>query len=87
MFNLVWCLVLFFTFLQLMIYRLEFLASVKEVVGSVVILLEYEMGKCAGIHFNLVHDNKAFAGKTVGFIYKPLKMNELSRGAKRDAFP
>lgn len=37
MFNLLWCLVLFFAFLQLMICRLGFLASIQEKIGLVVI--------------------------------------------------
>ena len=36
-FNLVWCLVLFFAFLRPVVRKLEFLASIKEVVGLVVI--------------------------------------------------
>lgn len=85
MFNLVWCLVLFFAFLQAVICKLEFLASIKEVVGLVVIRLEYEMNSCIGSHLNLVYGNRACTGKIVGFIFKPL-MRELTRGAKRHCF-
>lgn len=83
MLNLFWCLILFFIFLQFMIRRLEFSASIQENVGLVVIFLESEMEKWVGIYLNLVYDNRAFAGETAGFICKPL-MNDLTRGTKRD---
>lgn len=43
--NLVWCLILFFTFLHLRTCGLEFSASIKEKVSLVVMSLEYEMEK------------------------------------------
>ena len=84
-FNLVWCLVLFFAFLRPVVCKLEFLASIKEVVGLVVIWLEHEMNPCTGSHLDLVYGNRAFTGKIIGFICKPL-MRELTRGAKRHCF-
>lgn len=81
-FNLLWCLVLFFAFLQLLIGRLKFLASIKEKVSFAIIWLESEMKKCAGIHFNLVYDNRTLAHKIAGFTCNPL-MNELTRVTKK----
>ena len=43
------------------------------------------MNPCTGSHLNLVYGNRAFTGKIIGFICKPL-MRELTRGAKRHCF-
>lgn len=81
-FNLIWWLVLFFAFLQLMIYRLKFSACIKEKIGFAIIWLELEMKKCAGIHFNLVYGNRTLAHKLADFICNSL-MNELTRVMKK----
>lgn len=81
-FNLVRCPVLFFAFLQPMICRLKFSASMKEKIGFAVIWLEYKTRKCAGIHLNLVYSNWTLAHKAAGFICN-LLISEPTRATEK----